>query len=127
MILAGGVLDVRSRPSSVETVVRRYFTALEHEDVAGALATIAPPVRASDVAFVENSVGNRYRVTGIAVRQPSALERLRSAGAGPTEVTIFLDITQVVDDARWQAGPRVAVQEIGGAWYLVRPPLAPAG
>jgi hypothetical protein len=111
----------------VETVVRQYFTALERGDVDGALAALAPPVSDRDVAFVENGIGNRYRVTGVAVRQPSVMARLGGAPADPSEVTVFLDITQAVDDARWQAGPRVEVREIAGRWYLARPPLAPTG
>ncbi len=105
--------------------MRRYFTALEGGDVPGALSTLAPPVSDRDVAFVENGLGNRYRITGIAVRQPSLLARFVGAPAAPTEVTVFLDITQAVDDVRWQAGPRVMVREIDGRWYLARPPLAP--
>ncbi len=119
------MLDLQSRPTSVESVVRSYFAAMEAGDVDRALAALAPPVADRDVAFVENGIGNRYRVMGIAVRQPSLVAQLGGAPAGPTEVTVFLDITQAADEARWQAGPRVDVREIGGRWYLARPPLAP--
>jgi hypothetical protein len=125
VIIVGVVNDVRSRPASVESVVRRYFAALEAEDVDGALETLAPPVSERDVAFVRNGVGNRYRIAGIAVREPSAVARLGGEPAGPTEVTVFLNITQAADQTPWQAGPRVAVREIGGRWYLAHPPLAP--
>ncbi len=118
-------LDLRSRPASVEGVVRRYFAALEAGDVDGALAELAPPITDLDVAFVENVVGNRYHVVGVAVREPSLLARLGGAAPGPAEVTVFLDITQAADETRWQAGPRVGVREIDGRWFLARPPLAP--
>jgi hypothetical protein len=125
VILFGVVNDLRSRPTSVETVVRRYFTSLEAGDVEAALAALAPPVRERDIAFVENLVGNRYQIAGIAVREPSLLARLGGQPAGPTDVTVFLEVTQATDDTRWKAGPRVPVREINGRWYLGRPPLAP--
>jgi hypothetical protein len=106
-------------------VVRRYFAALEAGDVDAALAQLAPPMQTRDVAFVENGVGNRYHIAGIAVQEPSLLARLGGQPAGPTDVTVFLDITQAIDQVRWQAGPRIPVREIDGRWYLARPPLAP--
>jgi hypothetical protein len=125
VILIGVVNDLRSRPTSVETVVRRYFASLEAGDVEAALAALAPPVQERDIAFVENLVGNRYRIAGVAVREPSLLGRFGGQPAGSTDVTVFLEVTQAIDDTRWQAGPRVPVREIDGRWYLGRPPLAP--
>jgi hypothetical protein len=121
----GAVADVLSRSAGVEGTVRRYFSALEVGDVDGALSTLATPVRERDVAFVENGVGNRYRVVGVAVRQPSLLARFAGLAPGPNQVTVFLDVTQQMDDARWQAGPTVGVREQDGRWVLERPPLAP--
>lgn len=125
VIAVGVVLDVRTRPVSVETVVRRYFAALEAGDVDAALSALAPPVSARDATFVANAVGNRYHVRGIAVRHPSLVARLRGEPAGPRDVTVFLEITQAIEEVQWQAGPTVPVVEIDGRWYLGRPPLAP--
>lgn len=125
IVLVGAAVDINSRATSPETLARAYFAALEAADVDGALQAIAPATRERWIPFVENSVGNEYRVTGIAVQYPSILSRLAGQTAGPRDVTIFLDITQAVDGARWQATPRVALVQDGDRWYLDRPPLAP--
>jgi hypothetical protein len=124
IVAAGAVTDLRERRSSPETIVRGYFAALEGGDEDAALAALAPAVREDWTAFVENSLNNTYRVSGIAVRQPSFLERLQGAPAAPTDLTVFLDITQWADGVRWQAGPEVDILQADGRWYLAKPPLA---
>src|SRR5437868_1915111 len=90
------MVDVVERRSSPETVVRGYFAALQSGDVDAALAAITPEARAEWTLFVENGAFNTYRVSGVAVRQPSLLARLRGESGRPTDVTIFVEITQAV-------------------------------
>lgn len=116
IVSAVGELALRAAPGRPESVVRRYFAALEAGDIDGALTEVVPSGRAASRAFVENVVGNEYRITGIAVRHGPK-------GGGPRDVTIFLDITQAADGARWQAGPRVPLVEMDGRWFLASPPL----
>lgn len=125
LLTINGAADLLGRAASPEATVRRYFAALEADDVDAALDAIDPTVRPAWTPFVENGVRNEYRIVGIAVRHPSVLAQLRGDPAGPRELTVFLDITQAVDGARWQAGPRVPIVLIAGRWYLGRPPLAP--
>ena len=125
VIVAGAILDVAGRTQSPETVARRYFTALEASDVAGALAELAPSDRGRWVPFVENGVANEYRVLGVAIRHPSLISRFLGAAGEPTDLTVFLDITQAVDGVRWQATPRVPLVFREGRWFLAHPPLAP--
>lgn len=125
LVVAGAIGDLLGRSTGPETVAKRYFAALEASDVQGALEELEPNARSRWVAFVENGVANEYRVVGIAVRRPSLLDRLSGVLPEPTHVTIFLDITQAVDGARWQATPRVPLAHVGGRWYLAHPPLAP--
>jgi hypothetical protein len=125
MIVGAAVaVDLATRDSSPEVVVRGYFGALERGDLHAALAAIDPSARQSSSAFVANLLNNEYRIEGIAVRQTSILGSLRGEPPGPREVTIFLAITQAVDGVRWEAGPRVPLVQDGGRWYLARPPLA---
>ena len=70
-------------------------------------------------------IGNDYRVVGVAVRSASILDRV-TATAVPSEATVFLDVTEAVSGATWQATPRVSLIEQDGRWYLARAPLAPA-
>jgi hypothetical protein len=125
IVVLGAIVEVIGRPTGPETVARRYFAALELSDVQGALDEIEPDARPRWAPFVENGVANQYRVVGIAVRSASLLDRLGGAPPEPTDVTIFLDITQAVDGARWQATPRVPLVRLQGRWYLAHPPLAP--
>jgi len=122
--LAAAVLDPPRRASSPEAVVRGYFNALEAGDAEAALMQLAPSGRGRWIDFVENSLGNDYRVLGVAVRQTSMVDRLRGAAAGPQEVTTFVEVTQAVGGERWRAGPRVPLVDQDGRWYLERPPLA---
>ena len=125
LVVLGAIVDLRERSTGPEMVARRYFAALEASDVEAALVEIEPGARTRWASFVENGVANEYRVVGIAVRQPSLLDRLGGAPAEPTDVTIFLDITQAVDGVRWQATPQVPLLRIHRRWYLAHPPLAP--
>jgi hypothetical protein len=130
VVLAGivgiaAIADLHGRAASPETVVRGYFEALEAGDAAGALARIDPARREEWRDFVENGVLNEYRISGIAVRQPSLLARARVEPSAPREVTVFLDITAWASGARWEASPRTPLVQREGRWYLSRPPLAP--
>jgi hypothetical protein len=118
------VADLRGRAASPEAVARGYFQALEAGDVAGALDRVDPSRREQWREFVENGVLNEYRIAGIAVRQPSLLARVQGEPSAPSDVTVFLDITQWTSGVRWQASPRTALVEREGRWYLARPPLA---
>jgi len=124
IVLLAAVQDVRGRDASPEAVIRGYFTALEAGDLDGALQAIDPSARAASASFVANMLTNEYRISGIAVRQPSVLGRLMGEPDGAREATIFLAITQAVDGIRWEAGPRVRLVQQGQRWYLARPPLA---
>jgi hypothetical protein len=124
VVAMGAGSDLVGRASSPETVVRRYLAALQTGDVDAALRAIAPNSREQWTPFVENGVGNEYRVVGVAVRQPSLLARIGGEPGAPTEATVFLDITQAVEDVRWQTVSRVPLVELGGRWYLNRPPLS---
>jgi hypothetical protein len=124
VILVGMAADVRGRATSPDTLARSYFTALEQGDVDGALATLPPDSRARWTSFVENIAGNEFRVSGIATRWPSLLERAAGAPSGPRDVTVFVAITPV-DDERWEATPRVPITTVAGKPYLAWPPLAP--
>ena len=125
-VIGSAANDFRGRGSSPETTVRDYFGALERGDVEGALVALPEASRARWTPFVENSLFNEYEISGIAVRTTSRWDQLRGAPAGPQDVTIFLEITQYVDGARWQAGPRVPLVLIVGRWYMAHPPLAEA-
>ena len=124
IVVAAATLELRTRDTSPEAVVRGYFSALERGDLDAALLALDPSARASSASFVANMLNNEYRIEGIAVRQTSFLDRLRGEPARPPEATIFLAITQAVDGVRWEAGPRVALVQQDGRWYLARPPLA---
>jgi hypothetical protein len=122
----GAVADYLGRDSSPERVVRRYFAELEAGDASAALDELDPSARQRWSDFVENGILNTYRINGIAVRVTS----IQGGLAGndilrPREVTIFLDITEWVDGAHWQASPRAPLVQVDGRWYLGRPPLAP--
>jgi hypothetical protein len=125
IVVGSAIVDLRTRSTSPEATVRRYFGALGAGDVEAAVQSLSPAARARDAAFVESISGDVYRVTGIAVRSTSILDQLRGATAGPREVTIFLDITETGTGTRWQATPRVPLVEDAGRWYLARAPLAP--
>ncbi|MBM2812552.1 MAG: hypothetical protein HW416_3311 [Chloroflexi bacterium] len=125
IVAAGVVADFGRRSDAPEAVARRYFAALESGDGPTALEAIAPEARPSAGSFVAQSLNNEYRVTGVAVRQPSILDRLRGSPGQPQELTIFIDITEWGTGARWQAGPRVPLVQIEGRWYLARAPLEP--
>jgi hypothetical protein len=107
-------------------VVRRYFAALENGDVEAALDEITPTARPRSSEFVANGLFNSYRITGLAVREPSLLARALGQEAIPRDVTVFLDITQWTDDVMWQAAPRVPLVRVDGRWYLQHAPLGPA-
>lgn len=119
--------DYLGRESAPESVVRRYFAALEAGDAPRALDEIAPSARDQWSDFVANGVLNSYRIKGIAVQVPSMGARLTGTtpSGGPQTATVFLEITQWVDGVRWQATPRVPLA-LDRRWYLERPPLAPA-
>jgi len=125
VVLASGIVDLRTRAGGPESVAREYFAALERSDAEGAIATLAPNARQSSRAFVENGLGNDYHVAGVAVRNASMLDRLRGEPAGPRDVTTFLSITEAASGAQWQASPRVSLVAVDSHWYLARPPLAP--
>ena len=124
LLAASAVVDLRDRRSGPEAVARAYFVALEAGDVDGALDAIEPAAREDATPFIENSVLNTYEVRGIAVRQPSVIERPQGQRGEPTDVTIFVDITQWTDGTQWQAGPDVPLVYEDGRWYLAKPPLA---
>jgi hypothetical protein len=123
VVVAAGQ-DLRARDSSVETLARGYFAALERGDLDAALSAIQPAARGPAAAFVANLLGNEYRVQGVAVREPSVFDRVRGVPAGPQEVTVFVDVTEAASGARWQAGPRVPVVKEGGRPYLAKAPLS---
>jgi hypothetical protein len=125
LIVGSAVKDARSRASSPESTVGSYFAALHDENLDGALLALAPASRERDREFVENGLGNDYRVVGIAVRSASVIDRI-SGTAVPNEATIFLDVTEAVSGASWQSTPRVLLVEQDGRWYMARAPLAPA-
>ena len=116
--------ELVARASRPEALVRGYFAALEAGDAATAAQSIAPSSRARWAEFIANGVSNQYRILGVAVRQTSLLDRLRGDSGGPREITVFVEVTEVVSGAQWQAGPRVPLVEEGGALYLGRPPLS---
>jgi len=122
-VVAAG-LELRTRASSPEEVVRAYFAALEAGDLDAALRAIEPSGRPSASGFVANLLGNEFRIEGIAVRQPSLLDQLSGQPPGPTDVTVFLAITETSNGSRWEAAPRVSLVQEEGRWYLGRPPLA---
>jgi len=124
-IAASTAADVRSRSASPDTLTRRYFTALEAGNVEGALETLPPEARPHWSEFLENIAGNQFRVNGIAVRWPSLLDRAAGASPTPIDVTVFVAVTQLVDDDRWEAAPRVPIVTRDGKSYLAWPPLAP--
>ncbi len=123
-IVTAALADMLAGDGRAQTVVRAYFGALEASDGSTALDQIVPEARLRSGAFVQNGLGNRYRVVGIAVEQASVLKRLVGHSRGASSVTTFLDITQA-DGTRWQAGPRVPLVRSGDRWYLARPPLMP--
>ena len=116
--------DALGRDRAPEAVARRYFAALEAGDAEGALGEVAPSARGMWRPFIQNGLYNQYRIKGIAVRQPSPLDRLLGSPAVSREATIFLEITLATEDVRWEAVPRVPLVEEAGRWYLARPPLA---
>jgi hypothetical protein len=124
VIVVGMAADVRGRASSPDVLARSYFTALEQGDVDAALATLPSESRDRWTPFVENLAGNQFRVSGIATRWPSLLERMTGARPGPLDVTVFVAIT-TAEDEHWEATPRVPITQINGQPYLTWPPLAP--
>jgi hypothetical protein len=125
IVAISAVNDVRSRASSPDIVIRRYFAALQAGDADDALAALTPAARARDAAFVANGVNNTYRIVGIAVRSSSVLDRLGGSPAGPIDATIFVEVEEAVSGAAWSATPRVPLTQADGHWYLARAPLAP--
>ena len=123
-VVFGVALDIRSREAAPDNLIRGYFSALEHGDLDAALGAIAPPTRQSFAGVVANMQNNDYRIQGIAVRHTSMLDSLRGAPAGPREATVFLEVTEAVSGASWQAGPTVRLVEEGARVYLARPPFA---
>jgi len=124
LILGSAVRDARGRAAQPETTIRAYFTALHDENLDDALLALAPATRGRDEGFVENGLGNDYRVVGVAVRSASILDRLTGTTV-PSEATVFLDVTEAVSGSTWQATPRVSLVQQDGRWYLARAPLAP--
>jgi hypothetical protein len=124
IVAIAAVQDLRARDSSVETLARGYFAALERGDLDAALSAIQPAARGPAAAFVANLLGNEYRVQGVAVREPSVLDRLPGAPVGPLEVTVFVNVIEAASGARWQAGPTVPVVTEGGLPYLAKAPLS---
>ena len=124
LLLASAAVDLRERRSSPEAVARNYFAALEAGDAEAAMDAIAPEARVQWTEFVENGVGNTYRVRGVAVHEPSLLAQWSGEPGLPTDITVFLDITEAVDGVEWQADPQVPLVHEAGRWYLAKPPLA---
>jgi hypothetical protein len=111
-------VEVIDRPeSAVEASVRRYAAAISNSDLQVALAEIAPDQRARWTDWVRSQLGNVYEVRGVAVRAPSLL-------AGPTEVTVDLDVNRDFPDEFYQPTPRVAVEMFEGRPYLAAPLLS---
>ena len=110
--------------ASVEGSVRRYAAAVTSGDLEAAMAEIAPDQRATWTEWVSGQLGNAYDVRGVAVRSPSALQRItQHVPAGPIEVTAILDVNRNYPDF-YQPTPRVPVEEFNGRWYLGMPLLA---
>jgi hypothetical protein len=115
--LAIVAVETVDRPeASVEASVRRYAAAISHADMDAAMAEIAPDQRHLWSDWVHSQLGNIYDVRGIAVRAPSLL-------AGPTEVTVDLDVNRGFPDEFYQPTPRVPVEQYDGTWYLAAPLL----
>jgi hypothetical protein len=124
VVAANAAVDIAARGQSPESVVHRYFAALEQDEVEGALAEIDPESRARWSDFVANGAGNSYRLEGTAIRRASLVDRVMGRST-PSEATSFVHITQAVDGAEWSAGPRVPLVRRDGRWFMGRPPLAP--
>ena len=107
-----------------DALVRQYFAALTNGDTDEALEALAPAARARWATFAQNGVFNDYRVQGVAVRQASLFDALRSSPAGPRDVTVFVEVTEAVSGAQWQAGPTIPLVVENARVYLARPPLA---
>jgi hypothetical protein len=120
-------IQILARPeASVEASVRRYAVAISSADLDAALTEIAPDQRERWTNFVRTQLGNIYDVRGIAVRSPSALERMtQRVAAGPFEVTAVLEINRDFPDEFYAPTTRVPVTNLGGRVYLQRPLLAP--
>ena len=111
--------------ASVEARVRRYALAITLADADAALAEISPLERDTYTGFVDRQLGNIYEVRGIAVRAPSLLQRLLARPpAGPTEVTVILDVNRGYAEDYYMPTTQVPLESVDGVWYLARPLLA---
>ena len=120
------LVQVGERPAdAVESTVRRYAAAVEAQALEAAVAELAPSQRDRWRAWVEGQLGNFYDVRAVAVRSPSWLDRLAGAPAGPTEVTVVLDINRGYPELFYQPTTRVGVVGGEGGWFLEAPLLAP--
>ena len=125
--VAGGALaDWRGRASSPEAPLRTYLAAVTNEDLQAALGEILPAARPDAEPFVVDQLGNGYRILGLGVRQPSALDRLLDRGDPDSAlITVQLDIT-LFSGETWRATTSVPVVRTPDGWYLARPPLQPS-
>jgi len=111
-------VEVVDRPeAALEASVRRYATAVSNADFDAAMAEIAPDQRARWTDWVRSQLGNIYEVRGVAVRAPSLL-------AGPSEVTVDLDVNRGYPEEFYQPTPRVPIEEYDGRPYLAAPLLS---
>jgi hypothetical protein len=124
-VALGAVADWRGRASGPEAPLRTYLAAVTNEDLDAALAEILPAARSDSLPFIAEQLGNGYRVLGVGVRQPSALDRLLGrADPDRALITVQLDITLFTGET-WRTTTHVPVVRTPDGWYLARPPLQP--
>ena len=119
--LVGPVWEARQR--APELAVREYLSAVEREDLDGALQAVVPEQRASVRERIENQLGNHYRVDVLALGRPSLLERARGVPDTSAWATILGEVTTVSGE-RWKSTSVVRLVEQDGRWYLLEPPFA---
>ena len=106
-----------------ELSVRAYLAAVEQEDLAGALETIAPEARSAVEERVANQLGNQYRVDVVALGGPSLLARARGAPTTRARATVLAAVEPRVGPP-WKTTSVVELIRIDDRWFLVEPPFA---
>jgi hypothetical protein len=124
-VAVGAVADRRGRASGPEAPLRTYLVAVTNEDLEAALAEITPTARPEAAPFVVEQLGNGYRVLGLGVEQPSALDRWLGRGDPDRAlITVQLDIS-LFSGETWRTTTSVPVVRTAAGWYLAYPPLQP--
>jgi hypothetical protein len=116
--LVGPLMETRQR--APEGIARAYLSAVERDDLEGALATIDPERREALREQVAWQLRNRYAIVTLVLGRPSELDALTGRESRAAWVTVLADVTTVAGD-RWRSTSTAPLVQRDGVWYLTRP------